>query len=172
MVRTPDEIKAQIISWLKEANVQFDDIQLNETQVNDFEFMLTTKGPLKIHIYILKKLPDRVTIQSELGLAPEHREMVRTMDATKRNALLLNLSNNITLYNVRFRFILDGVQLNGIRIHLFKHDDQLTKDWIIETSIRLQEITNNLINIINLGLGRPPQQPKTTTDEDDSLPYG
>ncbi len=170
MVRTPDEIKAQIVSWLNEANIQFDDVQLNENQAKDLEFMIVTKAALKNQIYILKRLPGRVIIQSELGLAQEHREMVRTMDAPKRNALFLNLSNTLTLYNVRYRFILDGVQLNGIRIHLFKHDDQLTKDWIVETSIRLQEITSNLLNLINIGLGRPPQQP-STTDGDDSLPY-
>jgi len=172
MGKTPDEIKELIVSWLKETNVKYTIPELSDEQKKQLEFSINVPGIIPVNIYTLKKFPDRIILQSDIRFHSKSVEVLKSMDAKKRNGIIFNVTNALTSFNVRKRLLFNEEKiLNGIRIHVFTHEPQLTKDWILNSDIRIKEVTISIMDILNVSVGPIGPNPEDTND-DDSLPYG
>ena len=158
----PNQNRDRIIGWLNEDGIQNQLVQLNEQQVGQFGFLIQTNHPPvpSIAIYSSIRHPDRIFIQSEIGLTPPHVELVNTTwEEGRRNEFFLELQHRAILYNVRHRLLFTENQFSGFRINLHIVEHALTKDRFLNNYLRIEEVLNALLNFANMNLGIGMQQP-------------
>ena len=88
------------------------------------------------------------------------------MDNAKYNTFIINLQDKLTSYDVRYEFVTEGKQVNVIKIHQFIHYDVLDKDRFLQTYVRVQEVSNIIINLVSFGLGVATPSPTSTASAD------
>lgn len=163
-----NQTKNKITSWLEDVGVKYEVSKLEEKELSDLlEFIILANiRDRKYSIYTMKKFPDRVIIQGEISLIEEHRKITRDMDNAKYNTFIINLQDKLTSYDVRYEFVTEGKQVNIIKIHQFIHYDVLDKDRFLQTYVRVQEVSNIIINLVSFGLGVATPSPTSTASAD------
>ncbi len=158
----PNQNRDRILGWLNEDRIQNQLVQLNERQVGQFAFLIQTNRPPvpNFAIYSTIKHPDRIFIQAEFRLTPQHLELVNTTwEEARRDGFLLELQHRAVLYNVIHRFLFTENKFSGVRINLNINEQELTKDRFLNDYIRIQEVLGALLNFANMNLGIGMQQP-------------
>ncbi|GFN40601.1 MAG: hypothetical protein YK1309IOTA_2090002 [Marine Group I thaumarchaeote] len=175
MTKTSQQVKTMISDWFDSIGVTHEEIKqkTDEKTTSIFEFMILS-GPekQKMSIYTLKKIPDRLIIQAEIGLGEDHKKITVDMGVPKFSAFIINLQDKFTTYDIRYRFLMDGKQLNAIRLHKFIHYEVLDKEKFMQTYARVAEIFNTSLNLVSAMLGVAPPKPEVKEDDDTQSPYG
>jgi len=143
--------KNKIIGWLKEDEIPFKEIDISKLPLLEWSLSV---GVNPISIYTAKTLPDRVFIQSDIGLAKEHKELINEKwEKTKLNTLLSQFVSSIISLNVRQRILLDDdKKIRGFRIHDFLIDN-LNKENLIKTYLRIDEVIILTLQRLSSALG-------------------
>lgn len=166
--RKPEQMKEQIISYLEEAKVKNTLIDIEEKGLTQLLFSIQAGEQPAIAIYVMKNFPDRIIIQGDIFLSPEHQKLTQKMNDGQFNQFVVNLQDKLTSYNVRHRFFIKEKTLEQIRLHLFFHEANLDRDTLLQNFVRIQEVVQAIINMVNITLGVSIQTPK---EPGDSLSY-
>ena len=157
--------KQKVLTWFEEANISHTVADLEKLGRNDLLFSITAGSPSTV-IYTMTTHPDRIILQSEVEFSEEHKEMIVKMNEQDHAKFVVNLQTLLTTLNVRHRLILKDNKIEKIRIHLFVHDDIMSKDVFLQDFIRVQEITEVLLNQINISLGLAVKAQTAQQDDD------
>ena len=143
--------KNKIIGWLKEDEITFKENDVSKLPL--LEWGLTV-GVNPISIYAVKKLPDRVFVQADIGLAKEHQELINEKwEKPKLNNLLGSFVTSIVSLNVRQKILLnDKKKVRGFRMHDFLIDS-LNKENLIKTYLRIDEVVILTLQRLSSSLG-------------------
>jgi len=143
--------KNKIIGWLKEDGITFKENDVSKLPL--LEWSLTV-GVNPISVYTVKKLPDRVFVQADIGLAKEHQELINEKwEKPKLNNLLGSFVTSIVSLNVRQRILLDDKKkVRGFRMHDFLIDS-LNKENLIKTYLRIDEVVILTLQRLSSSLG-------------------
>ena len=88
------------------------------------------------------------------------------MNEEQFNKFAVNLQDKLTSYNIRHRFFIKEKTLEQIRLHIFVHEQNLDKDALLQNFVRIQEVVQSTINMVNVALGVSIQTPKESDDAD------
>jgi len=164
-----DITKENIINWCKEDNIPCND----ESSLNpQFTWSLTIGDPAII-VYKQPHLPDRIYIQSQIKIAPEHQTLIKdTWNVPKRNTFVVKLQSmaaNLDV-NMNFKFDKDGIMtsISSFKVHFHS---TISKADFLQLFLRVQGIHRVLLNqlIIELGLELQQEQQKGQAGSDNPL---
>ena len=143
--------KNKIIDWLKEDGIDFKETDVSK--LPELEWSLAA-GVNPISIYTVKKLPDRVIIQADIGLGEKHKELINEKwEKPKLNNLLGSFVTSIISLNVRQRILFDDKKMvRGFRIHDFLIDS-LNKENLLKTYLRITEVVILTLQSLSSSIG-------------------
>jgi len=168
----PEDGRSRIQEWLNEDGIPIQERQLKEQQIGHVVFLLESIQPPMpaISIYSTIRHPDRIIIHGGVNLSPEHIRMFNNdWDQNRRNILLLDLQNRLTVLDVRHELVHQDNQFSGISINLLIMNDELTKGKLLYSFFRIQEITNTMRNIMSMNLGTGIQQQRINDNTPDFI---
>ena len=161
MSENQDPVRQNIIDWC-----QTDNIPCVETSQNNPNFTWSfSLGPTAITIYKQPQLTDRIYIQSQIGLSPEHQTLVnQTWQIPQKNTMMINLKKLAAQYNINMDFRMNGNDLLGFNTFTIHFHSSISKADFLEKFIKLQGIHDIILNSLNVELGIATQMTQTNTN--------
>jgi len=144
--------KQKILTWLEDIKANYTLADLEKLGRSDLLFSISLGDP-SVVIYTITTHPDRIILQSDIMFSDNHKEVIVKMSEQNHAKFVVGLETLLATLNIRYRFFLKDNRVEKIRIHLFVHDDIMTKDVILQDFSRVQEVTIVLLNQINTALG-------------------
>ena len=161
-----DIVKQNIIQWCKDDNIPCEDVSSKNHQ---FAWGLAIGKPETI-IYKQPHLPDRIYIQSQITITPEHQELINTTwTLQKKNDMLLNLRMLAVQYDINMNFQEDSngklIAISSFKIHFHS---SIKKANILKMFIRVQSIHIVILNQLSKALGIEMKQLQAQQQSSDS----
>jgi len=170
MSEQPDIVKTNIIDYCKEDNIKCTDISAENP---NFLWILNIGGT-SIVVYKLKKLPDRIYVESQIKFSPEHTTLFNeTWNPQQKNDLLLKLQTLAVQLNVNLTFLKDRKDKNivtTIKTDKIHFHSTVSKAHFLELFNRMSMIHSNIKNQVSLALnvGLVQTEQQTKSDEFDN----
>jgi len=133
----PDITKENIMNWCNDDNIQCVDESTSNPQ---FTWSLAIGNPAII-VYKQPHLPDRIFIQSQITISPEHQTLIReTWNVPKRNGFAVKLQSlGVQLdINMNFGFDRDGIMtsISSFKVHFHS---TISKADFLKLFLRVQD---------------------------------
>lgn len=156
--RVSEQNKNKIIDWLKQDGIPCKEIDVTSNPEIDWNLSV---GLDRLSVYSMPKTLDRVIIQADIRLAPEHQELVNNQwSKIQLNTLLFNITSSLVMYNVRHQILFNSKQeFTGVRMHLFLIDN-LNKETYLTSQMRIGEVFVTILNQLSMSLGIETQKMK------------
>ena len=149
-VSKAEDNKNKVIDWLKED--EFDFKETDASKLPLFEWCLSV-GKNHILIYTLKKLPDRVIVQADIGLGETKELLNEKWDKQRLNNLLASFVATIISLSVKQKILFDDKKkVRGFRIHDFLIDS-LNKENLLKTYLRINEVVILTLQSLSSSIG-------------------
>ena len=158
-----DPAKNNIMGWCKADHLKCVDESLNNPT---FSWAILVGD--EVMIYKQPHLSDRIYIQSQITISPEHQTLIETKPDMKNN-LMLNLTTNATNLNIGINFQIVEGKLKGVNLSKVHFADTISKADLLRNFLRVQQVHQTILNQLRSTLGLEFQQSKVqTTQPNDS----
>jgi len=161
-----DPAKNNIICWCKADNLKCIDESSNNPK---FSWAILIGG--EVMIYKQPHLPDRIYIQSQIAISPEHQTLIEAKLDMKNN-LMLNLTTNATNLDIGMNFQIVEEKLKGVNLSKVHFADTISKADLLRNFLRVQQVHQTILNQLRSTLGLEFQQSKAQTTQPDASDVG
>jgi len=150
MSNQPDPVKQNIMNYLNEDSITFEDISERNTS---FTWILRVGNVSPVLIFKLPNFPNRIYFRTITTLAPEHVTLLAE-DATKKQNIILKIHTLAVELgtNPHFRDNADN-QLNEVWINQIHYNSSIKKADLLEKFVRVQQCQNVVLNNLSKELG-------------------
>ena len=161
-----DSVKNNIIGWCNADNLKCVDESSNNP---NFSWAILVGG--EVMIYKQPHLPDRIYIQSQISISPEHQTLIEAKPDMKNN-LMLNLTTNATNLDIGMNFQIVEGKLKGVNLSKVHFADTISKADLLRNFLRVQQVHQTILNQLRSTLGLEFQQSKAQTTQPDASDVG
>jgi len=163
----PDTVKQNIIDYCKADNIKCTDIGASNP---NFSWIFTI-GESSIIAYKIKGQDDRIYIESQIKLSPDHLKLFNeTWNPQQKNNLLLKLQTLAVTLDVNLNFIKDTKDKNKITViktNKIHFHSSMSKAHFLSLFLRMSMIHSNIKNQLSLALNVGLVQTKQQTKSDE-----
>ncbi len=168
MVKTPDQVKNIVEEWLQVIGKPYENItSTNQHASFGFKFGDTM-------FYSLKNRPDRVTIETIIGFAPEHKEATAKLEDKEFQELLVNLTEPVVMARLGVNIGLEQnkpKQINHIAIQGYVDTNSMDRNDFFKEWDAVASFRQLIIKKIQIQFGVKGNIDNTSTSSSDNTIY-
>ena len=168
MVKTPDQVKNIVEEWLQVIGKPYENItSTNPNASFGFKFG-------DVMIYSLQNRPDRVTIETIIGFATEHKEATAKLEDKKWQEFIVKLIEPLAMARLGFNLGQEKnnpKQINHIAIQGYVDTDSMDRNNFFKEWDAVANFRQLVIKKIQIQFGVKGKMDNTSTSSSDETIY-